>query len=112
MNKQNIYTGQLNTRISIKERIYTIDDDGQKTHVDELFLQTWARSEDVSGNEDDEGKIIALNVRKYVVRFFPALADKKITDLFIDHKGKQYNVHAVNEKGYKDFLELKCSLRE
>lgn len=108
----NTYIGQLDRRISIKEDVRATSSTGEKTKTPTLFNTVWSKVEDVSGNEDIDGKIIALNVRKYIVRYDPALVLKEITDMFIDDAGEVYNIHSVSYQGRKEFITLKCSKRE
>lgn len=108
----NTYIGQLDTRISIKENVRVTSTTGEKTTTPTLFNTVWSKVEDVTGNEDVDGKIIALNVRKYIVRYDPALVVKQITDMFIDHDGDVYNIHSVSYQGRKEYITLKCSKRE
>lgn len=112
MNNNNFYIGQLDVRISLKENTRVTSATGEKTDTPTLFKTVWAKVEDVSGTEDTEGKIIALNVRKYTVRYDPDLVLKKITDMFIDHDNEIYNIHSTAFTGRKEYITLKCSKRE
>ena len=72
----------------------------------------WAKVEDVSGNEDVDGKIIALNVRRYTIRYNAVIAAKQITDLIINDAGDEYNIHSTANIGRKEYIVLKCSKTE
>lgn len=106
------YIGQLDTRIELIETTLITGTSGEQVSTDTTFNTVWSKMEDVSGTEDEDGKILALNVRKYTVRYDPALVAKKITDMFIDDAGDKYNVHSTEYLGRKEYIILKCSKRE
>ena len=110
--RNNIYIGQLDARVSIIERTRTTSTTGEKTVVETLFNTVWARIDDVSGQEEEDGKVIALNVRKYILRYDPDLEIKNITDLYIQDMNDLYNIHSVAYIGRKEYIQLKCSKRE
>ena len=110
--RNNVYIGQLDARVSIIERTRTTSTTGEKTVVETLFNTVWARIDDVSGQEEEDGKVIALNVRKYILRYDPDLEMKNITDLYIQDMNDLYNIHSVSYIGRKEFIQLKCSKRE
>lgn len=109
-----VYTGQLDTRVSVFERVYTTSSTGEQTFVETLVNNGWAKIEDVSGSEEADGKIIALNVRRYVLRYDPVIIAKNITELFVQEAvtGDTYNIHSVGYIGRKEYIEFKCSKRE
>ena len=109
---QAVYTGELDVRVSIIERTRTTSVTGEKSVVETLFNTVWAKVEDVSGTEEADGKVIALNVRKYILNYDPALVLKNITDLYISDNSNLYNIHSVSFIGRKEYIQLKCSKRE
>jgi len=112
MNKDRIYIGQLDQRISITESVRTTSTTGEKTVVDTEVATAWAKIEDVSGTEDVEGKVLALNVRKYIIRYNPTVAAKQINALTINDAGNLYNIYSTAIIGRKEFMVLKCSKKE
>jgi hypothetical protein len=107
------FIGQLDTRIKIIERVRSTSASGAKTFVaTEFGSGFWAKVKDVSGTESEDQKIIALNVRKYIIRYNPDLILKKITDLYIEDGDSEYNIYAFSLLGRKKFIELKCSKSE
>lgn len=107
-----IYTGQLDVRIDIVERTNTSSTTGEPVVSESVLNTVWAKSIDVSGSEEAEGKIFALNVRRYIIRYDPDLASKTMTELFINDGSDQYNIHSSASIGRKEYIELKCSKRE
>lgn len=108
----NIFTGQLDQRISIVERVRSTSTTGSKNFTTSEVSAAWAKVEDVAGNEELDGKVIALNVRRYIIRYNPAVEEKQINDLYIVHSGATYNIHSVDYVGRKEYVVLKCSKRE
>jgi len=68
---------------------------------------------DVSGREEEDGKIMSLSVCKFILRF-----DKDVlingTKYYIQDLDGKYQVNSINitGPGRNRFLELKCSSRE
>jgi SPP1 family predicted phage head-tail adaptor len=112
MDKNVVYTGQLNHRIKIIERVRVTSSTGEKTFNEVEFNEVWAKVEDVSGTEQEDGKILALNVRRYTIRYNPALELKQITDLYVNHNNQIYNIYSVGYVGHKEYIQLKCSKRD
>jgi SPP1 family predicted phage head-tail adaptor len=112
MKHNNVYIGQLDRRIQLIQTTLVIGSSGEATPLETTFNTVWAKVEDVSGTEDEQGKIIALNVRKYVIRYDPDLVALKLTDMFIVDDDGKYNIHAVEFIGRKQYIMLKCSKRE
>lgn len=110
--EDSIFIGQLDVRISIMENIRVTSSTGEKTVTPQEVNKAWAKVEDVAGSEETDGKIIALNVRRYTIRYDPTVAAKKITDLYIVDGSNSFNIHSTSIIGRKDFLQLKCSKRE
>jgi hypothetical protein len=68
---------------------------------------------DVSGQEEEDGKLMSLSVCKFIMRF-----DRDIlingTKYYIQDLDGKYQVNSINitGPGRNRFLELKCSSRE
>ena len=71
----------------------------------------WCKIEDVSVNEDVEGQVISLAVRKYIVRWQQFLIDDGALVYIKDTDG-DYNIHGFETLGRRDYLRLKTSKRE
>lgn len=106
------YIGQLDARISIIEETDVTSSTGEKTHTESTLATVWAKIDDVSGTEDVEGKVLALNVRKYTIRYNPDVVAKQINTLVVDDAGEKYNIHSTAFIGRKEFMQLKCSKKE
>jgi len=109
--KKAVYIGQLDRLVNINQIQTTITTTGEKIKSEVLYAQTWTKLDDVSGNENEDGKIIALNVRKYTVRYDNELVQNG-TQMSIDDADGTYNIHSVEQIERKNYLILKCSKRE
>lgn len=105
------YIGQLDRRISIIEDVRTQTTTGEKNTTANAFVSCWAKVDDVSGSEVEDGKVRALNVRRYTIRYNPALVEKQITDLRINDNNTLYNIYSVAFLGRQEYIELKCEKR-
>lgn len=106
-----IYIGQLNYRITLNSVQLVASETGEEKRTEVPFKTVWAKVDDVTGSETDDGKIIALNVRKYVVRYQKDILLNAVKLVIVDVDGT-YNVNSVNQLGFKEYLVLKCSKRE
>ena len=107
-----VYIGQLDVRIALYENTRATSQTGSKEKTLTLFRECWAKEDFISGTEEEDGKIIALNVKRYVIRYNPTLQSKQITDMVLLHDNVQYNIYSVSQIGKKQFTVLKCSKRE
>lgn len=106
-----IYIGQLDRRISIYQLTRVKTDTGATDTVEVLFGDFWCKPIDISGSEDSDGKVIALNVRQYAVRYDAALEQSGVK-MFVRDVDGDYNIHSIAQVGRKQYLILKASKRE
>ncbi|WP_449284323.1 phage head completion protein [Lutibacter aestuarii] len=106
-----IKIGSLNRSVMLKTISITESDTGEDVPLEVNFKQVWASLDDLSGSEDADGKIIALNVRKYVIRYIKEVVISGVEMLVVDEDGT-YNITSVQQLGRKNFLLLKCRKRE
>ena len=106
------YIGELNERVVLNEIVTTKSPTtNEKLKTEVAFKTVWGKIDDVSGNESIDGRVIALNVRKYTIRYSEEIYLKSAT-LLIEAIDGTYNVNSVELLGRKQFLILKCSKRE
>ena len=103
--------GQLNSRIAIKKLQTVTEPTGEKINTEVVFKTLWAKLEDVTGTESEQGKIVALNVRKYTIRYNKQILLEGEKMLVEDIDGI-YNINSVSQIGFKEYLTLRCSKRE
>jgi len=61
--------GNLDRVIAVNQLQSTTDTTGEKITTEVLYKNKQAYLNDVSGSEGEDGKVIALNVRKYTIRY-------------------------------------------
>ena len=104
--------GQLNHPVILNKITTVVSATGQKTKTEVQFVNPlWALLDDVSGNESVDGKVIALNVRKYTIRYNEEIVKEGEKMVVVDMDGS-YNIHSIEQIGRKNYLVLKCSKRE
>jgi len=67
--------------------------------------------EDLSGNEDEEGKVIHIVNRTYTIPYLAAIRDNG-ENMVVKDEGKEFRIYYVQELGRKMQLLLKCTVRE
>lgn len=107
-----VYIGQMDVRIGLYENVRATSTTGNREKTLLLFRECWAKEEFISGSEEEDGKIFALNVKKYTIRYNPTLQTKQITDMVLMHGDDAYNIYSVSQIGKQEFTVLKCSRRE
>ena len=103
--------GQLNRRVVITQLQTTTETTGEKIKTEVAYAAVWAQLDDVSGNESVDGKVIALNVRKYTIRYEETILKEGDKMFVVDNDGT-YNINGISQIGNKSYLTLKCSKRE
>lgn len=71
----------------------------------------WAALTDLSGSEQEEGKIIHLSLRGYNIVYNPQV-DQNGTLMELHDQGKAYRIIHVDRIGRREQLFLKCEIRE
>lgn len=107
-----IKIGQLRHPVILKKIQTTVSTTGEKIKSEIDFINPlWASLSDVSGGENEDGKIMYLSVRKYIVRYNLELLKEGEKMLIVDVDGT-YNINSIEQIGFKNYLVLKCSKRE
>ena len=104
-NYNKIKVAELDTIITIVS--ITLVKDETLTELGTLH----AKRINVSGEEEEEGKIKWLSVRKYLTRYSAQLLADGVT-MYIRTDEGDFNIHNVEPEGRKQWLVLKCSKRE
>ncbi len=106
-----VHIGNLNRRIVIQNNVLVASATGQKTKTPQTYATCWAELDDVSGNESEDGKIVALSVRKYTIRYDAGILTGGTEMIIVDEDGS-YNINSIEQVGRKTYLTLKCSKKE
>lgn len=105
------YIGQLDRRIELVQYSIVKSSTGSPEKTETSLGNFWAKLQDLSGNEEVDGRVISLNVRKYVMQYQSQLVQDGVKFYLKDEDG-EYNIHHVAHIGRKEYLELKTSKRE
>jgi hypothetical protein len=105
------FVGQMDRKVQIVEVTKTKTDTGFETDAEVTVCEPFAFMEEVSGGEDEEGRVIHLVNRTYVIRYRSEVLQKQNTLLLIDN-GARFQVNHVMEIGRKSHLKLICKLYE
>ena len=106
-----IQIGTLDRRVTLVkfDSVKTTTGSPEKTEV--TVGTFWAKIVDVSSDEDVEGQVISLSVRKYIMRYQQQLITEGVLMTIKDVDGN-YQVHGVTQIGRKEYIELKTSKTE
>ena len=108
-----IKIGQLRSRITLKQFQKTTDTTGEFLEEETPYKEVFAYLQDVTGGESEEGKILALSVRKYTIRYDLEVLKNGVKMLLFDETEETtYNINSVEQVGFKKYLTLKCSKKE
>ena len=110
--KTSVKIGQLNRAVILKKITTVTSTTGSEKETEVDFINPlWAALDDVSGNESEDGKVMYLNVRKYIIRYNEEVLTEGEKMLITDIDGT-YNINSIGQIGFKSYLTLKCSKRE
>lgn len=105
--------GQLKSRITLQKFQPATDTTGEKIETEVPYKTIFSYVQDVTGSESEEGKILALSVRKYIIRYDVEVLKNGVKMLVFDETEETvYNINSVEQIGFKNYLALKCSKRE
>jgi head-tail adaptor len=99
------YIGKLDRKIKLYKEVFTKSSTGEDKPTLELVTGAWALMEEVSGDEDVEGKVRHLIKRKYTIRYNVNILALKNQLKLLDGV-VYYNVFHLKEIGRKRYLEL------
>lgn len=109
--EKNPFIGQMDRKIKLVEKVPIRSTTGAETSIENIVAQPFACMNDVSGNEDVEGKVRHLINRTYVVRYNPVIKEKGTSLVLID-EDKKYEIIHILDLGRKRHLELRVKLYE
>ncbi len=104
--------GELRTPVKFLEVTGGRNKINARIDVPVELVTVFAKREDVSGSESlEDGTVIALQVRRYFIRFRQDLYDKG-TKLIIQDGTTKWNIHYMGVLGNDQFIEIKCGKSE
>lgn len=108
---QKPYIGQMDRKIEVYSIEKTKDSLGSVQQTQTLLSSPYAAMDDVSGDEEPEGKIRHLVNRIYTIRYNKEIVEKSY-ELILKDGDKFYNVTHVKELGRKSHLKMYAKLNE
>jgi len=99
------YIGQLDRKIAVYQEIYQQNTVGERKPELQLITGAWACMEEVSGDEDVEGKVRHLIKRRYTIRYNASVFNLTNKIRIIDGS-VNFNVFHLKEIGRKKYLQL------
>lgn len=105
------FIGQLDRIVSIIEITNVLNSIHENKPTETIVCNPYAKMEDVSGSEQEDGKIIHLVDRKYTIRYREEIATKG-HEMLLNDNGEKFRIKHVKQIGRKNFLELICERNE
>lgn len=105
-----VYAGKLTRRIEFFKQEKQATPTGERITVMLSQGKKYAERRDVQASEDEQGRLVALNVCTYIIRYSDAIMAGGSAMLIKDFDGV-WNVTGVSlfsGNGRKRFLQLKC----
>ncbi len=104
-----IHAGQFNRRVELFKFAVATSATSEKIRTETSLGKVWVDRHDVHGGEEEDGKLISLNVAKYKMRYSQDIFTNG-TNYFLRDLDGDYHVNAVAIYGGRNrFMELKCS---
>ena len=105
------FVGQMDRKVQIVEVTKTKSATGFENDTDTTICEPFAFMDNVSGDEVEEGRVIQMVNRIYVIRYRSEVLAKQNKLVLIDG-GQRFAVNHVYEIGRKSHLKLICKLYE
>lgn len=107
-----MHAGQLNRLVELFKYESVTTDTGERVRNEVSIGKKWVHRIDVSGREEEEGRVLPLRVCQFVIRFSKDLILNGESYFIRDIDGDyQVNSVSLTGQGRNRFLNLKCSSR-
>ena len=103
--EKNPFIGQMDKKVLLYKEVHAQNATGEEKPTLELVSGVWAYMEEVSGDEDVEGKVRHIIKRKYTIRYNKEVLALK-NKLKLKDADVVYNVYHLKEMGRKKHLQL------
>lgn len=105
----NVNPGELKKKISIIEKVKTIDPDGYDTVTESVAHSCWAKFTRTSGTETVKANADFADIKaRFLIRYTKAAIDRK---MIVRYGGTDYEIVYIND--YEDaheYTEIWCNL--
>lgn len=106
-----VHAGEMNVRIELFRYVYVETTTSERERVEESLGACFSKRIEASASTDEEGKVIPIYARKYVIRFRKDLLLDG-SDYFLRDIDGDYTINNVTIVDARNrWLELKCNRR-
>ncbi|WP_271856077.1 phage head completion protein [Patiriisocius marinus] len=107
-----LFAGELNAPIQLLEQVTVQNSHSESVKTWVVKSTKFSKRIDAGGSEELDGRLIALSVCKYIIRYDAEIL-KTGTQLAIRDIDGDYDIHSVAHYGTQrnKFIEIKCSKR-
>jgi head-tail adaptor len=105
------FIGSLDTKITIINIVNSRNSINVNKPKEITVAEPYANMQDISGDEEVEGKVFHLIDRKYTIRYREEIA-KKGHEMLLLHDGEKFKIKHVKQIGRRNYLELICERNE
>lgn len=102
---ENPFIGQMDRLISVEQMSKTQNASGEEVVSWSAVASPWAYMQDISGNEEVEGKVVHLISRRYTIRYNSTIAATG-NEMRVVDGSDTFNVYHVKPLGRKKHLQL------
>ena len=104
MAKENPFIGKMDRVVEVYKTVSVPNELSEHKETQVLVSMPWACMKDVSGSEIDEGAVLSVVNRSYIIRRNPEIAAHGLV-MTVTDRGVRFQVQAIKEIG-KTHLEL------
>ncbi len=108
MSVKRSYAGQRDRRVQVVRVSNTKDAIGGAVGSSESIGFFWASMQDLSGVEDEEGKVLHIVNRTYTIPYL-TIVKTSGEEMEVIDEGENFKIYHVQEIGRKHQLLLKCT---
>lgn len=101
------HAGEFNRRVELFEFTLVKSPTSEKARVEKSLGKVWVNRQDLSGSEDEDGKLNAVTIAKFKMRYNPVIF-RNANQYFLRDLDGDYFVNGVALIGRNKTLELKC----
>ena len=108
-----IELGNFKTKIKVKQVVKSKDAAGSPVETVSVLRTLWAQQVDVSGSEEDEGKIRVLFDASFFIKYDKALIKGQYAGMLVeDENGFEFKIESVIEVSFRKFLRINAVKHE
>lgn len=102
-----IELGNFKDKIQVLEKVKTKSATGSAVVENRILKNCWSQQIEVSGSEDDEGKVRAIFDAAFIIKYDANLARGKAIGMIVkDESEQEYNIESIIEVEFRKFLRI------